>query len=270
MHRAARRSSAARRRASRPRRQGPREALEGDDAASYELLVKWTDGATLNGRKTRGRGEVRIATLPFTIDVSGLRARDLDFLRAPRCIRRRSSQTRSPDTQRRRRALGFRGRAQSRRHRSDGPARRDAGRGRSPSSSHSSRALTDLRDRRREGSFRVAAPLAREIDLRPRRVTPNATSSNLGGGVAIVDVQGRRARAARSRRRGARFPRAREAGPRMKATLVVSAESRRTGPLADDETRSRSRARHARGVSQLPVRTATPRITRRRPPKRPR
>jgi hypothetical protein len=36
--------------------------------------------------------------------------------------------------------------------------------------------------------LRVAAPLAREIDLRPRAIAPSATSSALGGGVAIVDV----------------------------------------------------------------------------------
>jgi hypothetical protein len=36
--------------------------------------------------------------------------------------------------------------------------------------------------------LRVAAPLAREIDLRARAVSPSATSSALGGGVAIVDV----------------------------------------------------------------------------------
>ena len=38
--------------------------------------------------------------------------------------------------------------------------------------------------------LRVAAPLAREMDLRPRAVAPSATSSALGGGVAIVDVRG--------------------------------------------------------------------------------
>jgi hypothetical protein len=36
--------------------------------------------------------------------------------------------------------------------------------------------------------LRVAAPLAREIDMRPRAVTSTSTSSALGGGVAIVDV----------------------------------------------------------------------------------
>ena len=36
--------------------------------------------------------------------------------------------------------------------------------------------------------LRVAAPLAREIDLRPRAVAVSATSAALGGGVAIVDV----------------------------------------------------------------------------------
>ena len=36
--------------------------------------------------------------------------------------------------------------------------------------------------------LRVAAPAAREIDLRPRAVVPAATSSSLGGGVATVDV----------------------------------------------------------------------------------
>ena len=34
----------------------------------------------------------------------------------------------------------------------------------------------------------MAAPLAREIDLRPRAVAPSATSSSLGGGVSVVDV----------------------------------------------------------------------------------
>ena len=36
--------------------------------------------------------------------------------------------------------------------------------------------------------LRVAAPVAREIDLRPRAVLPAATSSSLGGGVSAVDV----------------------------------------------------------------------------------
>jgi len=36
--------------------------------------------------------------------------------------------------------------------------------------------------------LRVASPIAREIDLRPRPIVPSATSSSLGGGVAVVDV----------------------------------------------------------------------------------
>jgi hypothetical protein len=36
--------------------------------------------------------------------------------------------------------------------------------------------------------LRVAAPIARELDFRPRTVAPAATSANLGGGVAVVDV----------------------------------------------------------------------------------
>jgi hypothetical protein len=36
--------------------------------------------------------------------------------------------------------------------------------------------------------LRVAAPLPREIDLRPRAVAPTATASSMGGGVSVVDV----------------------------------------------------------------------------------
>ncbi|HVH43341.1 MAG TPA: hypothetical protein VM925_13395, partial [Labilithrix sp.] len=36
--------------------------------------------------------------------------------------------------------------------------------------------------------LRVAAPVQREIDLRPRSVVTAATSSSLGGGVSVVDV----------------------------------------------------------------------------------
>jgi hypothetical protein len=36
--------------------------------------------------------------------------------------------------------------------------------------------------------LRVAAPIAREVDLRARAVAPGTTSSALGGGVSVVDV----------------------------------------------------------------------------------
>jgi hypothetical protein len=49
----------------------PRRAvLSPEDARSFEPLVTWGDGAPLVARRTLGRGELWVATLPFSVDAS--------------------------------------------------------------------------------------------------------------------------------------------------------------------------------------------------------
>ncbi len=49
----------------------PRRAtLAPDDAAAFESLVRWSDGAPLVARRAMGRGEAWLVTLPFSVDRS--------------------------------------------------------------------------------------------------------------------------------------------------------------------------------------------------------
>jgi hypothetical protein len=52
-----------------------RTVLSTEDAAAFETLVRWTDGAPLIARRAVGRGEVWIVTLPFSVDSSDLALR---------------------------------------------------------------------------------------------------------------------------------------------------------------------------------------------------
>ncbi len=49
-----------------------RATLGAENAARLEPLAKWTDGAPLVARRTMGRGEAWIVTLPFSVDASDL------------------------------------------------------------------------------------------------------------------------------------------------------------------------------------------------------
>ncbi len=162
-----------------------RAKLAEQDVSAYEPLLKWSDGATLVGRRARGRGDVWIATLPFSVEASDFVLRP-GFLALLDAFVAEAKQRATP----RRGDVGvpwaFAGARQVEVVGPTGtiPVTRDEG---------TLRVVPFLAGAYKvtiDGSkeLRVAAPLAREIDLRPRAVTPTSTSSALGGGVAIVDV----------------------------------------------------------------------------------
>lgn len=162
-----------------------RAKLAEQDVSTYEPLLKWSDGAPLVGRRARGRGDVWMTTLPFSVETSDLALRP-GFLALLDAFVGEAKQRATP----RRGDVGapwtFAG---ARQVEAQGPggavtAARDDG---------ALRLVPVLAGAYRvsiDGSkeLRVAAPLAREIDMRPRAVAPSATSAALGGGVAIVDV----------------------------------------------------------------------------------
>jgi hypothetical protein len=162
-----------------------RAKLAEQDVSAYEPVLKWSDGAPLVGRRARGRGDVWMTTLPFSVDTSDFVLRP-GFLAILDAFINEAKQRATP----RRGDVGvpwvFAG---ARQVEAEGPS------GASPATREDGtlRIVPVLAGAYRvsiDGSkeLRVAAPLAREIDLRPRTVAQSATSSALGGGVAIVDV----------------------------------------------------------------------------------
>ncbi len=159
--------------------------LAPEDVSSFETLLRWSDGAPLIVRRARGRGEVWITTLPFSVEASDLPLRPgfLSLLDAVVSDARERSAPLRGDVGA---PWAFAG---ARQVEADGPsgrvaAIRDGGLLRLvPSLVGPYRLSVDGGK-----ELRVAAPAAREIDLRPRAVAPAATSSSLGGGVSVVDV----------------------------------------------------------------------------------
>jgi hypothetical protein len=162
-----------------------RAKLAEEDATGFESLVKWADGAPLVARHVRGRGEVWVSTLPFSIDASDFSLRP-GFLALLDAFVAESRQRAAP----RRGDVGtpwtFAGARQVEVVGPAGPltAKRDEGVLRVTPQLVG--AYTVTIDSQKE--LRVAAPVARELDLRPRAVTAGAGSSKLGGGVAVVDM----------------------------------------------------------------------------------
>lgn len=168
-----------------------RAKLAEQDVSAYEPLVKWADGAPLVARRARGRGEIWVATLPLSIESSDLTLRPgflalLEAFVAESRLRAaprrgdvgvpwlfpgaRQVEVQGPEV-----PPGLRGPVAV--TRDDGVLRfvpQLAG------------AYAIAADGQKE--VRVAAPVASEIDLRPRAVASAAASSSLGGGVAVVDV----------------------------------------------------------------------------------
>ena len=162
-----------------------RAKLAEQDVGAVETLVKWSDGAPFAMRRSRGRGEVWLTTLPFSIDASdfALRPGFLALLDAfVTEAKQRSAPTRGdvgvPWT--------FAGASKIEAVGPSGPVketREDGVLRLVPSLAGAYQVTVDGNKERR-----VAAPLAREVDLRPRAAAEVATSAALGGAVATVDV----------------------------------------------------------------------------------
>jgi len=162
-----------------------RVAVAPEDAAAFEPLLKWSDGAPLVLRRTRGRGEVWLTTLSFSVEASDfpLRPGFLSLLDAIVADAKEHSAPLRGDVGV---PWSFAG---ARQIEAEGPggrvaaARGDGALRLIPSLVGPYRLTVDGAK-----ELRVAAPAQREMDLRPRSVVPAATSSSLGGGVSVVDV----------------------------------------------------------------------------------
>lgn len=164
-----------------------RATLAPDDAARFEALVKWTDGAPLVARRTLGRGEAWVITLPLSVDASDLplRASFLGLLSGwIRTARDHASPVRTDVAT----PWKFPGAERVEASGPDGPlvVSRDGAELRLvPEVAGAYEVKVDGRV-----EHRVAAPIARELDLRPR-ASAAATGADKGlRDTAAVDASG--------------------------------------------------------------------------------
>jgi hypothetical protein len=161
-----------------------RALLAPEDAAAFEAILKWTDGALLVARRAAGRGETWIVTLPFSVDASELPLRPafLALLDAWVRMAREHAAPRRSDVGTvwkflGARRVGVRGpRGPIAESREDGVPRV------TPAVLGAYEIVVDGKT-----ELRVAAPDPREIDLRPRAVTA-AHGERLGERRAVVDI----------------------------------------------------------------------------------
>ncbi|HEY8089669.1 MAG TPA: VWA domain-containing protein [Polyangiaceae bacterium] len=162
-----------------------RATLAPEDVGALEALVKWTDGAPLVARRSIGRGEAWVVTLPFSVEESDLALRPafLSMLDGwVRAARARAAPKRSdvgttwtfPGVH----AVEV-----------EGPA----GKLTPTSDDGTLRVVPPLVgvyrlqvDGRKE--TRVAAPVTRELDLRPRGASPSAAGEGMGERRTAVDI----------------------------------------------------------------------------------
>jgi hypothetical protein len=162
-----------------------RATLAPEDASAFEPFARWSDGPPFAARRALGRGEAWVTTLPFAVEASDLTLRPAFLALLDAWIaeaRLRASPRRTdialPWTFPGARDLQVEGPA--------GPLATSREHGVVkvvPTLLGAYRISVDGRT-----EVRVAAPLAREIDLRPRRVAPATGGSALGERHASVDV----------------------------------------------------------------------------------
>jgi hypothetical protein len=163
-----------------------RTTLAPEDIGAFDALLKWADGAPFVARRQKGRGEAWIVTLPFGVDISDLPLRPafLALLDAWAAEARARNAPRRTDVGV---AWNFPG-AHS--LTVEGPRGsvsivRDGALARVVPPLIGSYTITV--DGKTE--LRVAAPIAREIDLRPRAAAPAAAAGNgFGDSHAAIDA----------------------------------------------------------------------------------
>lgn len=162
-----------------------RATLAPDDASGFDTMLRWSDGAPLVLRRGRGRGEVWLVTLPFSVEASDLPLRP-GFLSLLDLVVTDAKERSAPLRGDVGAPWAFAG---ARQVEAEGPT----GRVGSVRDEGALRIVPTLVGPYRltvDGTkeLRVAAPVQREIDLRPRNAVQGTTSSSLGGGVSVVDV----------------------------------------------------------------------------------
>lgn len=162
-----------------------RIAIGAEDTGAFEPLLSWKDGAPLLTRRGSGRGEAWLSTLPFAVDTSDLTLRP-GFLALLDAFVAEARQRAVP----RRGDVGvpwaFSGARTVAIEGPGGPvpASRDGLSWRAvPTLTGSYHVVVDGKN-----ELRVAAPIAREMDLRPRAGESSASASPLGDSHAAVDV----------------------------------------------------------------------------------
>jgi len=161
-----------------------RTTLSPADVGSVENLVAWSDGAPLVARRVIGRGEAWIVTLPFALDASDLPLRPA-FIALLDAFVATTHTHAAP----RRADVGATWTLPSGASAAKGPSGaidlvREGGRAKlSPPVVGAYHVTIDGKD-----ELRVAAPIARETDLRPRALKSQEASSHLGATQAQVDI----------------------------------------------------------------------------------
>jgi hypothetical protein len=154
------------------------------DVGALESVLPWSDAAPLIARRTIGRGEAWVTTLPFALDASDLALRPafIALLDAFVAATHAHAAPRRADVG----ATWTLPAGASNVTGPDGPIElvRDGSRTKlSPPLVGAYHVTIDGRD-----ELRVAAPVARETDLRPRRMKSQDGASHLGATQAQVDV----------------------------------------------------------------------------------
>jgi hypothetical protein len=164
-----------------------RASLAADDVGALEPIVKWTDGAPLVARRAVGRGEAWILTLPVSVDASdiALRPAFLALLAAWAHEAREHAAPKRSDVGATWRFAGVRTVDVQGPSGPIAAARDERGVRLGPPLIGPYRITADGKP-----EVRVASPVARELDLRPRAVAPNAGGPSPGERRAAVDISG--------------------------------------------------------------------------------
>jgi hypothetical protein len=164
-----------------------RAALSPEDVGAFEPIVSWEDGALLVGRRTMGRGEAWIVTLPLSIDASDLALRPAFLALLDAWVgsaRERSAPLRSDVGT----SWGFPGAGQVLVQGPGGPVATTRDRGIIrvvPPRIGAYRITVDGKS-----ETRIAAPVPRELDMRPRPTPAEATAPSVRDRRGAVDASG--------------------------------------------------------------------------------
>jgi hypothetical protein len=164
-----------------------RATLAPADVARWESLAKWSDGAPLVGRRAIGRGEAWVVTLPFSVDASDLPLRAA-FLGLLDSWVREAREHASPMRTEVATPWKFPGALRVDARGPTGPlsAVREDGVWRVvPELVGEYEVTVDGKAERR-----IAMPVARELDLRPRAAAPATTEGRAGLRRGAVDASG--------------------------------------------------------------------------------
>lgn len=164
-----------------------RATLAAEDIAATEPLLRWDDGAPLVMRRAVGRGEAWLVTLPFSVDASDLTLRPgfLGILDAwTRLARDRVGPQRSEVGS----VWSFPGAEKVKVRGPDGPLAVEHAEG-------APRVVPPVVGAYRfaidgKAETRIAAPVARELDLRPRSVAPSVARAGAAAQPGSADVSG--------------------------------------------------------------------------------